>query len=161
MFMAQSTKRFSQYMDSNSTVYQIVLMNLVNKLISVKPEKHSILELCWVMSLLYVQRIVNFIQCRRTRSAEACGSSKPHSVVAFFLACKDFGRMFDHLLPICTFFFFFRLLTLIPLFRPGSVHSGSASWDDCGWAFPDELCVSLFPWEVQFWLSYFLTLQFP
>ena len=46
MFMAQSTKRFSQYMDSNSTVYQIVLMNLVNKLISVKPEKHSILELC-------------------------------------------------------------------------------------------------------------------
>ena len=35
--------------------------------------------------------------------------------------------------------------TLIPLFMPGSVHSGSASWDDCGWMFPDKLGVSLFP----------------
>ena len=26
----------------------------------------------------------------------------------------------------------------IPLFRPGSVHSGSASWDDFGQVFPDE-----------------------
>ena len=35
--------------------------------------------------------------------------------------------------------------TLIPLFRPGSVHSGSASWDHSGWVFPDKLCVSSFP----------------
>ena len=35
--------------------------------------------------------------------------------------------------------------TLIPLFRPGSAHSGSASRDDCDRAFPDELHVSLFP----------------
>ena len=27
--------------------------------------------------------------------------------------------------------------TLIALFRPGSVHSGIASYDDCGWVFPD------------------------
>ena len=33
---------------------------------------------------------------------------------------------------------------LIPLFGPGSVHSGSAVWDDCGWV-SDELGVSLFP----------------
>ena len=26
---------------------------------------------------------------------------------------------------------------------PGSVHSGSASWEDCGWIFSDELCVNL------------------
>ena len=32
---------------------------------------------------------------------------------------------------------------------PGSVHSGSASWGDCDWAFPDELCVSLFPDQFQ------------
>ena len=36
------------------------------------------------------------------------------------------------------------LCTLIPLFRPVSVHSGSASSDDCGWVFPDELLVSSF-----------------
>ena len=49
--------------------------------------------------------------------------------VGFFLACEDFGRMFDF--PACTFFFFFEVEisshTLIPLFMPGSVHSGSAS----------------------------------
>ena len=35
--------------------------------------------------------------------------------------------------------------TLIPLFRPGSVHIGSASWYDCDRVFPDELRVSSFP----------------
>ena len=38
-----------------------------------------------------------------------------------------------------------NLHTLIPLFMPGSVHSVSASWDNCGWMFSDELHVSLFP----------------
>ena len=36
-------------------------------------------------------------------------------------------------------------LTLIPLCRPGSVHSGSANWNDCGWVFSDKLHVSSFP----------------
>ena len=35
--------------------------------------------------------------------------------------------------------------TLIPLFRPGAVHSGPASWDDRGQVFSDELHVSSFP----------------
>ena len=35
--------------------------------------------------------------------------------------------------------------TLIPLFRPGSVHSGSASLGDCGRMFSDELRVGSFP----------------
>ena len=35
--------------------------------------------------------------------------------------------------------------TLIPFLRPGSVHRGSASWDDYGRVFPDEKCVSSFP----------------
>ena len=34
--------------------------------------------------------------------------------------------------------------TLIPLFMPGSVHSGSVSWDHCGRMFPDKLHVSSF-----------------
>ena len=36
----------------------------------------------------------------------------------------------------------------IPLFKLSSAHSGSASWDNCGWSFPDELHVSSFPWSV-------------
>ena len=47
-----------------------------------------------------------------------------------------------------SFFFFtvkIRSCTLNPLFRLGSIHSGSASWDDCGRVFPDELHVSSFP----------------
>ena len=35
-----------------------------------------------------------------------------------------------------------RLHTLILLFMPGSVHSGSASWYDCGRMYPDKLHVS-------------------
>ena len=38
-----------------------------------------------------------------------------------------------------------RLRLLITLFRPGSVHSGSVSRDDCGLAFADELSVNSFP----------------
>ena len=36
------------------------------------------------------------------------------------------------------------LHTLIPLFMPGSVYSGSASWDDRGQVFPDKLCGARF-----------------
>ena len=50
---------------------------------------------------------------------------------SFFLACEDFGRIFDHSFPDCAIFFFFEVeissSTLIQLFMPGSVHSGSAS----------------------------------
>ena len=67
-----------------------------------------------------------------------------------FLACEDFGRIFDHLFPACAFFVFVFEMeissrTLISPLRPGSVHSGSASWDDCGRMFPDKLCLSSFP----------------
>ena len=50
-------------------------------------------------------------------------------------------------IPRLFFFFFFKvecLHTLIPLFRPGSVHNGSPRWDDCGRMFPDKLRVRLF-----------------
>ena len=62
----------------------------------------------------------------------------------FFLACQDFGRMFDNF-----FIYFFRgdqlERTLFPLFRPESVHGGSVSYDDCEGVFPDELSLSSFP----------------
>ena len=66
----------------------------------------------------------------------------------FFLACEDFGRRFDYQFPACDFVRFkveISSCTLIPLFRPGSAHSGSASWDDCDRVFPDELRVISFP----------------
>ena len=61
--------------------------------------------------------------------------------------------MYDHSFPACAFFFFFFNLissrTQIPLFMPGSVYSSSASCDDCGRVFPDELRKSSFPDRFQ------------
>ena len=68
--------------------------------------------------------------------------------IVVFLACKDFGRMFDHSFTACAFYFFeveISSRTLIRLFIPGSAHSGSANWDNCGRGFPDKLRVSSFP----------------
>ena len=70
----------------------------------------------------------------------------------FFLTCEDLGKIFDHPFSACTFFFSFFVFeveiswyTQDPLFMLGSVHSGSASRDDCGRMFPDELGVSSLP----------------
>ena len=50
------------------------------------------------------------------------------------------------------FFFFFKwrqfARTISTLLGQRWVHSGSASWDDCGRAFPDDLCVGPFCWWV-------------
>ena len=60
--------------------------------------------------------------------------------------------MFDHSFPrlhclfVCLYFEVeISSRTQIPLFKPGSVHSGSASRDDCDWELPDGLRVSSFP----------------
>ena len=54
--------------------------------------------------------------------------------------------MFDNSFPACAFLKVeISLHTLIPLVWPGSVHSGSASLDDCDRVFPDGLRVSSFP----------------
>ena len=57
--------------------------------------------------------------------------------------------MFYNSFPACAFCFVLLVeissCTLISLFRPGSVHIGSASWDDCDQVFPDEFHVSSFP----------------
>ena len=57
-------------------------------------------------------------------------------VRGFWVECSTI-----HSPPALFFFFFFKVEisshTLIPVFRPGSVHSG--------WVFPDELRVSSFP----------------
>ena len=61
----------------------------------------------------------------------------------FFLTCEDFLRRLDHSFPACELKKKkISLCTLIPLFRPGSVHSGSVSRDNCDQVFLDKLCVS-------------------
>ena len=50
-----------------------------------------------------------------------------------FLACEDFGRVFDCSFSTCVFFCFkveISWRALNPLFWPGSVHSGLVRWDD-------------------------------
>ena len=61
----------------------------------------------------------------------------------FFLACEDF---LENSFPACAFFSPWKLAphTNSTLYAR-LIHSGSASWDDCGWVFPDELRVSSFP----------------
>ena len=67
-------------------------------------------------------------------------------VVAFSSCVRILGECLTiHSTP--TFFFFkveISLRTLIPLFKPGLVHSGSVRWDDCDQVFPDELRVCSF-----------------
>ena len=61
--------------------------------------------------------------------------------------------MFDSsFMPVLFLYIFFKVEIsshkLTPLFRPGSVHSVSASWDDCDWVFLGELRVSSFPEKI-------------
>ena len=67
----------------------------------------------------------------------------------FFLVLRGFLREWSNIHSRLRFFFFFEVeissRTLIPLFVPGSVHSGSANWDDYGQMFPDKLRASSFP----------------
>ena len=62
-------------------------------------------------------------------------------VVAFFLRARILGECLtirSSLVPFPSLFYRVEISSrkLIPLFRPGSVHSGSASWDDCYRVFP-------------------------
>ena len=65
----------------------------------------------------------------------------------FSSLCEDSGRLFDHSFSSCAFLFKVEIIsrTVIPLFMPGSVHSGSESWDDWSRTFPGKLRVSSFP----------------
>ena len=83
------------------------------------------------------------IDCQEMRGIRSAQQSALKGHAGFLLTCKDLGRTFNNSFPICSFFVVFLKVeissrTLIPLFRPGSVNSGSASWDDCNRVFPDE-----------------------
>ena len=69
----------------------------------------------------------------------------------------------------CVLFFFFFLSedqyvrTNSTLLGQGSVHSGSASWEDCGWAFPTKIYLSGVPWwiacELVFLMDFYTTMH--
>ena len=75
-------------------------------------------------------------------------------VVVVVVAVSSLARILGdcstiHSLPALFFYFYFFLVdnssrTLIPLFAPESVHSGSECRDDCGRVFPDKLCTARF-----------------
>ena len=66
------------------------------------------------------------------------------TVCGFLLVGKNYGERFVNFL---NYFLKVKISLHVPilLFRPGSVHNGSANWNDCGQAFPDNLCVAHFP----------------
>ena len=70
-------------------------------------------------------------------------------VVAFCSLVRMLGEWLTIQSSPALFFFKVEIssCTLIPLFRSGSSHNGSASWDNSGRVFPDELCVSSFPFR--------------
>ena len=79
---------------------------------------------------------------------------KSHLIFCFcswrslFFACEDFGeniRPFIYRLRSFLFEVEISSRTLIPHLRPGSVHSGSAGWDDRCRMFPNMLRVSSYP----------------
>ena len=86
-----------------------------------------------------------------SRNDTTCGVECNYSVavMAFSLCARILRECSTIYFPPVLFSFLFkveiRLHTLMPLFRLGLVHSGSASWDDWGQAFPVELHVSSFP----------------
>ena len=72
------------------------------------------------------------------------------AVAAFSSRARIFFNMSFPACAVCFDFCFVFWVeissrTLIPLFWPGSVGSGSASWDDCDRVFPDGLRVTSFP----------------
>ena len=74
-----------------------------------------------------------------------CRSTRLMVVMAFSSRARIFGECSTiHSLPALFFKVEISWRTLNPLFRPGSVHSGLASWCDCDRVLPDELRVSSF-----------------
>ena len=101
----------------------------------------------WLFLSCYVHSLVSYCATRQTaflhNASTVGGGGGGGSGAGFFPACEEFGRMCDNSFPASAFIFFFflkveiRWRTLIPFLRPGSVHSGSAIWDDCCRVFPD------------------------
>ena len=98
-------------------------------------EVHDLLNACVASKTSPSSRGRSIQQAAEDMSEGSSGSTASQLAGCFVLAGDNFGRMFDHSFPACAFFlsfFFFYDVeissrTLIPLFMPESVYSGSAS----------------------------------
>ena len=101
--------------------------------------------------IVYINHIPSFIVSHDDDDDDDNDDDDDDADDGIFLACENFGIKFDYLFPASSFLFvcLFEVeissRTLIPVFRSGSLHSGLASWDDCGRVFPDKVRVSSFP----------------
>ena len=105
----------------------------------------------------YVQACENgWKRCLLTQYSVNLRNANSSSCCWLFLAFEDLGRISDNWFPACAFcccccccccLFEVEISSriLIPIFMPGSVYNGSASWDNCDRVFPDELRISSFP----------------
>ena len=125
--------------------------------------RHNTLSTAILIWLFRISSVRLSLAHRRTRFIVHKWERKPpahrksglivHVVVSFSPRARVWGECSTiHSPPALPppFFSFVKVeissRTLIPLFRTGSIHSGSASWDECGRAFPDDLRVRSFPW---------------
>ena len=104
-------------------------------------ELHSLnFQLCaWLSTGITVEKSILVKILKNTNLAEGCRSW-------LFLCTQGFWEKVQEIIPHLHFLLLLYIVeisspTLIPLFRPGSVHSGSWSWGDCGWVFPDKFGV--------------------
>ena len=99
--------------------------------------RHGLLTKWWIMHSSQIHEWQDKLTCIKSQKFVSsiytpCKINVEDGVVvvAFSLLVRIFGRVFNHSFPGCAFFFFeveISLRTLIPLFEPGSVHSGTAS----------------------------------
>ena len=95
---------------------------------------------------------LNYTSATTTKYVQKVHAAKDLEMVVMvwwlFPRLLGFGENVQVFISCLCLFFFFKVeisaRTFIPLFMPGSVHSGSASRDDSGGMFPDKLCVSSF-----------------
>ena len=148
--------------DLDGVVLQVeVDLALPDAVLLLSPLNHCLLVVCiktqhlghqWSTSLIsnHDRQLSGGMHQNLTLNEHISNNGQQKSGSGGFLLTQGFWEKVDKSIPTCTFFFFCKVeissCTPVTLFWPGSVHSGSASWDDCGWVFPDELHLSLFPW---------------
>ena len=115
---------------------------------------HQHMDIIW--DFFVNKKALHTLKCRTGQHFSRCCWSLIKVVVVVVVvmeAVSSHARIMGEDLmnqPLPVLFLLFKMeitsCAPIPLFE--SVHSGSASWDNCGWALLYELPVNSFPWQV-------------
>ena len=105
------------------------------------------LQIPFVVRILYMELPMWQMLGLSLSLTELCAKRKSGDG-GFFHACKDFFRKFNELFLTCAFKKKKKEVLLHALIAHFSQDQwlNSESWDECDWAFPNELCVSSLPW---------------